>query len=152
MVSTWYELMSNFGGILSIVIGGSIISFIEIIYHLTGRFGAVYLKRFWAMTTRTTTAVFQLTAGKRNKPAAAAAVQQPSILSQNPEVPGVLTVQPRLLLMNESTVRKPTTVGGRNGAAGSTLIRRLSNSLKRDGLVMMTDSQATDERKFSFLN
>lgn len=46
MISTWYELMSNFGGILSIVIGGSIVSVLEIIYHLTGRFGSDYCRRF----------------------------------------------------------------------------------------------------------
>lgn len=64
MVSTWYELMSNIGGILSVVIGGSIISFIELIYHVTGRFGAAYMNRLWVMTTRKTTAILIRTTGK----------------------------------------------------------------------------------------
>lgn len=44
MIFTWYDLLSTFGGILSLVIGGSLISVIEIIYYLSGYFGALFFR------------------------------------------------------------------------------------------------------------
>lgn len=37
VILTWYDLLSNFGGLISLVIGGSIVSFIELIYFYAYR-------------------------------------------------------------------------------------------------------------------
>ncbi|XP_017075718.2 sodium channel protein Nach [Drosophila eugracilis] len=44
LVSTWVVLLNRFGGILSLMYGFSIVSYIEIIYYLTGK-GFVYIFR-----------------------------------------------------------------------------------------------------------
>lgn len=52
MILTWYELLSNFGGILSLVIGGSLMSVIEIIYYLSGYFGALFFRMIQHSNTK----------------------------------------------------------------------------------------------------
>nr|XP_017013708.2 sodium channel protein Nach [Drosophila takahashii] len=44
LVSTWVVLLNRFGGILSLMYGFSIVSYIEILYYLTGK-GFVYIYR-----------------------------------------------------------------------------------------------------------
>ncbi|EDW88680.2 pickpocket protein 28 [Drosophila yakuba] len=44
MVSSWVVLLNRFGGILSLMYGFSIVSYIEILYYLTGK-GFVYIYR-----------------------------------------------------------------------------------------------------------
>ncbi|XP_050740940.1 sodium channel protein Nach [Drosophila biarmipes] len=44
LVSTWVVLLNRFGGILSLMYGFSIVSYIEILYYLTGK-GFVYVYR-----------------------------------------------------------------------------------------------------------
>lgn len=45
MISTWYELLSYLGGTLSFVIGGSMLTVIELLYYCTGRFGTTLYRR-----------------------------------------------------------------------------------------------------------
>ena len=52
MILTWYELLSNFGGILSLVIGGSLVSVLEIIYYLSGYFGALFYRKIQHLETK----------------------------------------------------------------------------------------------------
>lgn len=52
VILTWFDLLGILGGICSITIGGSIISFIELLYFFTGRFGVVYMRRLFVLIKR----------------------------------------------------------------------------------------------------
>lgn len=45
----WYDLVSFFGGVMGIMLGSSIITFVEYLYFQTGRFGLMFLKHYWGI-------------------------------------------------------------------------------------------------------
>lgn len=45
IIHSWYELLSIFGGLVGIVIGGSIVSIAEFLWFVTGKFTLIWWRR-----------------------------------------------------------------------------------------------------------
>lgn len=45
IIHSWYELLSIFGGLVGIVIGGSLVSIAELLWFVTGKFTLIWWRR-----------------------------------------------------------------------------------------------------------
>lgn len=62
IVNTWYDLVSILGGIISLMLGASIVSVAEYLYFQTGRFGILFLKQ---KRIESTTQIMKTTGGSK---------------------------------------------------------------------------------------